>query len=151
MDDVAGCIREAVKPKFYDFSLCRLNLEISLRHVSAHVIHNNGTRVVEASTKEFGIAKFLYKTSDVSAAANVGRVIAQRCKETGLYRVMWQHKRDRNHRKVVSLGPSSLWTCSILFPFMQVKAFITAVSKSGIRLNEPRVRRALPPPGELPR
>lgn len=68
--------------------------------MSAYVNHNNGSRVVEASTREFCIAKFLYKTSDVSAAANVGRVIAQRCKETGLYRVMWEHKRDRHNKKV---------------------------------------------------
>ena len=75
-------------------------LEISSYHVSAYVNHNNGTKVVEASTKEFCIARHLYKTCDVSAAYNVGRVIAERCKESGLYRVMWEHKWDRKHRKV---------------------------------------------------
>lgn len=78
----------------------RLLLDVSSRHVSAYVDHNNGSRVIEASTKEFCIARHLYKTCDVSAAYNIGRVIAKRCKETGLYRVMWEHKDDRNHAKV---------------------------------------------------
>jgi large subunit ribosomal protein L18 len=75
-------------------------LDISLRHVTAYVNHNSGTKVVEASTKEFCIARHLHKTSDVAAAFNVGRVIALRCKETGLNRIMWEHKKDRKHRKV---------------------------------------------------
>ena len=78
----------------------RLLLDISSRHVSAYVEHNNGTRVVEASTTEFCIARHLYKMCDVSAAYNIGRVIAERCKETGLHRVTWEHKRDRNRPKV---------------------------------------------------
>lgn len=79
----------------------RLNLELSSRHVSSYVHHRNGTKVVEASTKEFCIARHLYKTSDVAAAYNVGRVIAERCKETGLYRVVWQHVwKQKNNKKV---------------------------------------------------
>lgn len=75
-------------------------LDVSSRHVTAYVNHNNGVKVVEASTKEMCIARHLYKTSDVCAAFNVGRVLAARCKETGLYRVMWEHKFDREHKKV---------------------------------------------------
>ena len=75
-------------------------VDVSGRHVSAYVDHNNGMKVVEASTKEFCLAKRLYKTSDASAAFNVGRVIASRCKEAGLRRVMWEHKWNRNHAKV---------------------------------------------------
>ena len=82
--------------------LFRLMFEVSSRHAMAYVDHNNGTKVVEASTTEFCISRYLYKTSDVAAAYNVGRVLASRCKETGLYRVMWQHKRDRSHKKVWS-------------------------------------------------
>ena len=78
-------------------------LDISLRHVTAYVNHNSGIKVVEASTKEFCIARHLHKTSDVAAAFNIGRVIALRCKETGLNRVMWEHKRDKKHGKVIDL------------------------------------------------
>lgn len=86
----------------------RLMFEVSSRHATAYVDHNNGTKVVEASTREFCIAKHLYKTSDVSAAYNIGRVIASRCKETGLYRVTWEHKMDRNHKKVWCYSSCSL-------------------------------------------
>ena len=75
--------------------------EVSDRHISAYVDHNNGLKVVEASTKEFCISRYLYKTSDISAAFNIGRVIAARCKEAGLLRVMWEHKWNRKHEKVI--------------------------------------------------
>lgn len=81
----------------------RLMLEISNYHVSGYVDHNNGLKVAEASTKEFCIARHLHKTCNVSAAYNVGRVLAERCKEMGLYRVMWEHKNNRNNKKVNKL------------------------------------------------
>ena len=78
-------------------------LDISLRHVTAYVNHNSGIKVVEASTKEFCISRYLHKTSDVAAAFNIGRVIALRCREAGLNRVLWEHKTDRKHRKVCKI------------------------------------------------
>ena len=89
----------------FQYLFCRLMLDISNRHITAYVDHNNGTKVVEASTKEFPIARHLYKTSDVAAAFNIGRVIAARCKEAGLRRVMWEHKWNRNHKKVRTTAP----------------------------------------------
>ena len=82
------------------YILCRLVYIPTSRHSTAFVNHNNGAVVVAASTTELAIARHLYKTSDVAAAYNVGRVMAVRCKEMGLYRVMWEHKADRNHKKV---------------------------------------------------
>lgn len=84
-------------------------LVISDRHISAYVDHNNGTKVVEASTKEFSITRYLYRTSDVSAAFNVGRVMADRCKEAGLRRVMWEHKWNRTHQKVGVAMMEPVW------------------------------------------
>ena len=78
----------------------RLMLDITNRHVSAYVEHNSGQTVVRASTKEFCISRFLYKTSDIAAARNVGCVLAERCKQMGLYRVMWEHQRIRRSKKV---------------------------------------------------
>ena len=83
-------------------------LDISLRHVTAYVNHNSGIKVIEASTKEFRISRHLHKTSDVAAAFNIGRVIALRCRETGLNRVMWEHKRDRKHKKVCLVAIEAL-------------------------------------------
>lgn len=52
--------------------------------VTAEVIHNNGTSVVSASTSEFGIKRLLYRYTDVAAYKTVGKVIAQRCIESGI-------------------------------------------------------------------
>jgi len=73
---------------------------MSTRHISARVIHNNGSEVVAASSKELCIGRYLYKTNDCSAAYNVGRVIAYRCKNAGLTRVTWEKKSGRNNGKV---------------------------------------------------
>ena len=81
-------------------NLNRLVFIPTSRHSSAYVNHNAGTKVVEASTAELCIARHLYKTSDVAAAYNVGRVVALRCREMGLNRIMWEHKPDRNHKRV---------------------------------------------------
>ena len=78
-------------------------LEFSTRHISAYINHNSGLKVVEASTKEFCISQHLYKSCDESAACNVARVLAHRCKQSGLNRVMWQSnfKYDpKKHKKV---------------------------------------------------
>ncbi|XP_013787610.1 39S ribosomal protein L18, mitochondrial-like isoform X3 [Limulus polyphemus] len=64
-------------------------LEKSSRHTTAKVIHNTGKVVVSVSTREWNIKKQLYSTTDVSAAENVARVLAQRCLESG---IMFVHK-----------------------------------------------------------
>ena len=92
-------------------------LDISLRHVSAYVNHNSGIKVVQASTKEFCVSRYLHKTSDTAAAFNIGRVIALRCRETGLNRVMWEHKWDRKHKKVMKFSP-----------YLRIKSLIVLVS-----------------------
>ena len=80
---------------------CRLQLEFSNYHITGVVTHNNGTTIVRASTREFCIARYLYKTTDISASHNIGRVLAQRCLETGVNRVMWEGERTiKNNPKV---------------------------------------------------
>ena len=70
-------------------------------HTTAYVEHNNGLRVAEATTKEFCIARHLYKSHDVSAAFNVGAVLGERLKALGIYRVMWQiSKTEKGSEKV---------------------------------------------------
>ena len=79
----------------------RLQLEMSNYHITGTVTHNNGTTIVQASTREFCIARHLYKTTDVSASHNIGRVLAQRCLETGVNRVMWEDERTVKHNPKV--------------------------------------------------
>ena len=68
----------------------RLKFIISNRHSRAEVLHNSGVVVASASTVEFEITRHLYKTTDISAARNLGRVLAQRCQEAGITRVYWE-------------------------------------------------------------
>ena len=78
-------------------------MEMTNYHITGTVTHNNGTTIVQASTREFCIARHLYKTTDISASHNVGRVLAQRCLETGVNRVMWEDDRTiKNNPKVLN-------------------------------------------------
>ncbi|XP_067673364.1 large ribosomal subunit protein uL18m-like [Haliotis asinina] len=72
----------------------KLFFERSARHTSAWVEHMNGETVVSASTREWAVQEQLYSTSDVSAAENIGRVLAQRCVECGLTSVFYDKTED---------------------------------------------------------
>ena len=66
------------------------------------MLHNSGVVLVSASTAEFEITRHLYKTTDISAAKNLGRVLAQRCQEAGITRVYWEPQYgDRNKLRVM--------------------------------------------------
>jgi len=68
----------------------RLIFERTNRHTSAYVEHCSGLRVIMASTAELAIARHLHSTNDVAAASNVGRVLAQRCREAGITSMIFQ-------------------------------------------------------------
>jgi hypothetical protein len=65
----------------------KLELTISGKHTTATVTHWTGRKVCEASTKEWAISRFLYNMTDAAALEVVGKVIGQRCLETGVYEV----------------------------------------------------------------
>ena len=68
---------------------------------------------MQASTREFGLARHLYKTSDVSASYHIGRLVVARLKEVGLSRVMWEVDWTRRSNKKVT-GRTLLddcWEC----------------------------------------
>ena len=79
----------------------RLNLVLSNRHVKAYIEDQDGNILVKASTEEFDVRKHLYKANDVSAAMNIGRVIADRCLRAGLNRVSMYTTDIRKKEKVV--------------------------------------------------
>ena len=84
------------------FFFLRLKFIISNRHSRAEVLHNSGVVLASASTVEFEISRHLYKTTDISAARNLGRVLAQRCLEAGITRVYWEPQYgDRTKLRVI--------------------------------------------------
>lgn len=57
-------------------------IEPSGKYVTAKVIHLNDGPIIEASTKEWGIKKHLYKTSNISAFTNLAQVLYICCCNT---------------------------------------------------------------------
>ena len=78
----------------------KLHLEISNRHTKAFVENINGKVICYATTTEMGIAKRLHSVTDVSAAVNVARVLAERMKKIGLQRVQFSARYPRTTEKV---------------------------------------------------
>ncbi|VDI65904.1 large subunit ribosomal protein L18 [Mytilus galloprovincialis] len=62
----------------------KLVFDKTSKHTSGKVIHWTGDTVVSASTKEWAIRRHLYSVKDVSAAQNIGSILAQRCLEAGV-------------------------------------------------------------------
>ena len=90
------------------------------------MLHNSGVVLVSASTAEFEITRHLYKTTDISAAKNLGRVLAQRCQEAGITRVYWEPQYgDRNKLRVMFMVMSY---CAVVTSFPVIFWQIVMVS-----------------------
>lgn len=95
----------------------RLVLTTSGRYVTASILHYENGEVLSASTKEWALKEQLYRTNDTSAYVNLGRVLAQRCLEGGLWEIQ-----------------------SFIEPSVKdgkVALFLKALEDGGVCLNEP--------------
>lgn len=81
--------------------------------------------VLSASTQESAINRRLYSTTDVSAAENIGRILAHRCHSMGITSVLFDD---------VEMPLSSI----------RNKAFHDALLECGLELSEPSVPRPEP-------
>ncbi len=72
----------------------------SNRHTVGWLDYIDGGAVMCASTREEGIAKHLYSTSDKCASHNIGRVLAQRMIESGIVKAKWHIGDKKYHGKV---------------------------------------------------
>jgi len=117
----------AAKPKGYQYEKDRetrsfyykVDLELSSKHTTGLIRHLHDGVVISASTTEWPIAKRLYRCDDVSAALNIGRILARRCLQAGIYFA----------KKNVS--PEEIERSE------KVKIFYEALVKEGLRLDEP--------------
>jgi len=96
----------------------RLLFDRSQRYTAAYVEHSSGKRIVTASTREVAIMRHLYSNNDVSAAENIGRVIAQRCLECGITSMVLQPLNNTDKSE-------------------KFAAFCKAVTAGGVELSEP--------------
>ncbi|KAH9524177.1 39S ribosomal protein L18, mitochondrial [Bulinus truncatus] len=76
---------QAPRKDFYH----KLVISHTVRHTEAWIEHSTGDIVISASTKEWAIRNQLYSCNDVSACVNVGKVLAQRCLESGINAVFF--------------------------------------------------------------
>ncbi|KAK6298366.1 hypothetical protein J4Q44_G00314210 [Coregonus suidteri] len=102
--------------KFYH----RLVFSRSQHHVTAEVFANGDpVPVLSCSTKEWALKRELGSTRCVAASQVVGEVLAQRCRQTGIIRMVyrhipWQYRSDA------------------------VQSFWTAMKEGGVTLSEPQ-------------
>merc|ERR1719412_1750399 len=95
-----------------------LDLAITGQHTTATVTHWTGRIVCSASTKEWAIRKFLYNYTDAAALKCVGKIIGQRCLETGVTEVSLQ------------LRPED-------FKKERMQTFVESIKNTGLLLEEP--------------
>ncbi|KAH7728227.1 Protein MRPL-18 [Aphelenchoides avenae] len=91
----------------------------SKAHIDAHIVHHENGIVLSASTREPEIHIQLQSTADRHAAYNIGRVLADRCQQSGIsYCIAGAVKEEveRSQRK---------------------SAFFKALEDGGIKLQEP--------------
>ncbi|XP_030376393.1 39S ribosomal protein L18, mitochondrial [Scaptodrosophila lebanonensis] len=83
-------LRIAYKPRGYHLEKPgrsywhTLEIGMSSRYVTASVKHFENGTILSASTSEWAIKQQLYKTNDTAAYVNLGRVLAQRCLQSGI-------------------------------------------------------------------
>ncbi|CAK9829747.1 39S ribosomal protein L18, mitochondrial [Anthophora retusa] len=68
----------------------KLNINCSQRYITAEIYHFENGPVITASTQEWGLKKQLYSTTDTTAYKFLGRVLAQRCLESGISEIYVQ-------------------------------------------------------------
>lgn len=111
-------------PPFFRLFVTKTN-----RHITARIEHIKGNIVVQASTKEWAIKKHLYSTSDVSASENLGRVLADRCLESGINFVHNSMKKTDKEQEGVCLSHHLiLWHNYVLTCALPVLIYFLACS-----------------------
>lgn len=111
-----GWVLQSPRKDFYH----RVTFERSNRQTTGRVEHFSGKTVVQASTVEWAVRDGLYSLVDVSAAENVGRVLAQRCLECGITSVFYEE--EEGHKKSEKM-----------------QAFLSGLQDMGLDLEEPEV------------
>ncbi|KAI6244119.1 hypothetical protein M3Y99_00082800 [Aphelenchoides fujianensis] len=94
-------------------------LRTTKNSTDALLIHHSDGVVLQASTREPGIQSQLHSTADTSAAMNLGRVLAQRCRAAGITNCIpgtTAEEIERSKRK---------------------SAFFNALRENGVQLKEP--------------
>ncbi|XP_062406019.1 39S ribosomal protein L18, mitochondrial [Sardina pilchardus] len=98
----------------------RLYFSRTQHHITAEVYSKDSIEpVISCSTREWAIKRELNSTRSVAACQAIGEVLAQRCREAGITRMVFRELSWR-------------------FRCESVKTFWTALKNGGVSLSEPR-------------
>ncbi len=110
MDKKTARMRRARKTrgKIVDLAVRRLSVHRTPRHIYAQVVEPDGSRtLVAASTLEVDLRSREGGTGNAAAAAEVGRLIAQRAREAGIERVAFDRSGFKYHGRVRALAEAA--------------------------------------------
>lgn len=111
MDKKAARLRRArrARAKIRELGVHRLTIHRTPRHIYAQVIAPNGAEVIaSASTVEKTVAEGIDGSSgNASAAAVVGRMVAERARAKGVERVAFDRAGFRYHGRVKALADAA--------------------------------------------
>jgi len=111
MDKKSARLRRArrARAKIRELGVHRLTIHRTPRHIYAQVIAPNGAEVVAAaSTMDKAVAADIQGSSgNASAAAVVGRLVAERAKAKGIGRVAFDRSGFRYHGRVKALADAA--------------------------------------------
>ncbi len=111
MDKKASRLRRAqrARAKIRELGVPRLTVHRTPRHIYAQVIAPNGAEVVAAaSTVDKAVVSDIEgSTGNASAAAVVGKAIAERAKAKGVERVAFDRSGFRYHGRVKALADAA--------------------------------------------
>ncbi len=111
MDKKASRLRRArrTRAKIRELGVPRLTVHRTPRHIYAQVIAANGSEVVcAASTLDKEVRGSIEgSTGNVSAAAVVGRVVAERARAAGIEKVAFDRSGFKYHGRVKALAEAA--------------------------------------------
>jgi large subunit ribosomal protein L18 len=96
------------RAKIRELGVHRLSVHRTSRHMYAQIIGpDGGTVIAAASTNAKDMRKSLKYTGNVEAAAQVGKVIAEKAKSAGVSRVAFDRSGFRYHGRVKALADAA--------------------------------------------
>ena len=110
MDKYSKRVRRAHKTRarIRQLGIARLCVFRSNNHIYAQIIDEAGDRVLsQASTVEVEIRQKVKSTSNIEAAAEVGKKIAEKAKQLGIERVAFDRSGFQYHGRVKALADSA--------------------------------------------
>jgi len=110
MDKKSTRIRRARKTrsKIREIGEVRLCVYRTPRHIYAQVIAPNGSEVLaSASTLEKAVKADLKSTGNVSAATEIGKLIAEKAKAAGITRVAFDRSGYKYHGRIKALADAA--------------------------------------------